>query len=188
MPIRRTPTRRHPRQRAGNLPPRFRSENTIHELRNRGTIMRTSQLIISILFAALLVGSVTAQPMDQSTALLPADEQVTERTSPAYLLYDNLCSTPIDMTGSPTETRTVVAGTCVQIDPQFNCPQCGDGRCWCSVTITGPGGYYNQISWDCHDGQPCDPLCFYLDEGDYTFAVDVCSGENGFVECGSCCK
>lgn len=152
--------------------------------------MRTSQLIISILFAALLVGRVTAQPMDQSTALLHADEQVAETTRQVNLLYDNLCTSPIDMTGNPTEIRTVEAGTCIEIDPNTpSCPQCGDGECWCSVTITGPNKYYKQIWWDCHDEVPSDPLCFYPPEGgDYTFAVDVCVGENGSIKCGSCCN
>lgn len=94
--------------------------------------MRTSQLVLSIILAVLLVGSLSAQPMDQSTAFVFPDARETETTSPANLLYDNLCSLPIDMTGSPTEIRTVAAGTCVKISQNlFSCPECGDGQCAC---------------------------------------------------------
>ena len=152
--------------------------------------MRTSQLAFTFILTVLLVGSLSAQPMDQSTTLVTSDEQATKTTPPAHLLYDNLCSSPIDMTGNPTEIRTVAAGTCVQISPNlFSCPECGNGQCACSIIITGPNRFYKQIWWDCYDGQPSDPLCFYvIDGGDYTFEVDVCSGENGSIGCGSCCN
>jgi hypothetical protein len=154
--------------------------------------MKTSHLAFTFILTVLLVGSLSAQPMDQSTTLITSDKQVTEKIPSTHLLYDNLCSSPIDMTGSPTETRYITAGTCVQISPNLSCPECGDNECECTVTITGPRNFYLQIWWDCYDGQPIyqtTSLCFSVDEsGDYTFTVDVCSGENGVIQCGTCCN
>ena len=152
--------------------------------------MKRLRLVFGIILAILLVGSLSAQPMDQSTALVHSDEQETEKILPAHLLYDNLCSSPIDMTGSPTETRYITAGTCVEIRPTYSC-ECVYPPCSCSVTSAAiPGG---ATFWNCEDGSQlpyADPpvFCFIVENsGEYTFIIDVCPGETGTIECSTCC-
>lgn len=152
--------------------------------------MRTSQLILSILLAVLLVGSVTAQPSDQSGRNLLASD-LYPRSATVEFLVDDLCNSSIQLLGSPTEYRHVTEGTCIQISPNCTCTNCVSPPCTCSVTITD-GSYYYSLYWDCETCQIIDgnlsDWCFTIPEGDYTFYVDVCPGQDGEIRCGSCCR
>lgn len=154
--------------------------------------MKTSHLAFTFILTVLLVGSLSAQPMDQSTALITSDKQVTEQIPSTHLLYDNLCSSPIDMTGSPTETRYITAGTLVCICPSQTCNDCPQ-TCWCSVAVFRVGGgLVTQPVWNCEtlDWAPFTKytsFCFTVTvSGDYQFVIDVCDGESGSIQCGTC--
>ena len=149
--------------------------------------MRTSQLAFTFILTVLLVGSLSAQPMADVGDLIPTVELQGSTGEESALLTDDICTVPIDMTGSSTAYRYVTAGTCIEIIPT-TCPECSG--CDCSLTIDGPGKNNEIHLWWCDNGTPKTgySLCIYFDQGgDFTFTLDVCPGETGSIECGTCC-
>lgn len=139
--------------------------------------MKRSQLVFSIILAVRLGGSLSAQPMAEVGDLMHTVELQDSTGEESTLLTDDICSVPIDMTGSPTSYRYVTAGTCIEIIPT-TCPECSG--CDCSLTIDGPGKNNEIYLWWCDNGTPKTgySLCIYYDQGGvFTFTVDVCPGE-----------
>jgi len=153
--------------------------------------MKISLLALSILLTSMLIGSISAQPMDESRRTIAGYDRKDASNPDKYLLTDDLCNSPISMSGSPTEVRSLAAGTCVEIFPSF--PQDTSSTCFdrtCSVNVFGPGGFIKQMVWHCRTGAVIGKshnFCFCVGtDGDYTFYVDVCLDENGTIECSSC--